>query len=131
MNTNTSTSGWVGWVYFAAVVMIVLGVFQAITGLIMLFNPTVLITTPNNLLFFNASSWAFVHFLIGALIAAAGFAVLNGKVWGRTIGVILAIGSAIANFSFIPTYPLWATVMIAVDFLVIYSLTAHGYELRT
>ena len=59
----------------------------------------------------------------------AGFAVLNGKVWGRTIGVILAVLSALANFAFIPYYPFWSLTIVAVDIFVIWALTAHGRDI--
>ena len=59
----------------------------------------------------------------------AGFAVLTGKVWGRMIGVILAVLSALANFAFIPYYPFWSLTIIAVDVFVIWALTAHGRDI--
>jgi hypothetical protein len=130
MNSRSTTTGWVGWAVFAAVIMITVGIFQAIAGLIALFNPNYVVVAPQNLLFLDLASWGWVHLLMGLVIVGAGFAVLNGQVWGRTIGVIMAILSAVANFVFIPAYPIWSVILIVVDFLVIYALIAHGHELR-
>ena len=60
----------------------------------------------------------------------AGFAVLQGQVWGRTIGIILAALSALANFAFIPYYPFWSMLIIALDVFVIWALTAHGRDIN-
>ena len=94
---------------FAGVMMIMAGGFQSLAGMAALFKDDFYVTTPNYLLEFDTTSWGWIHLLIGLLVLFAGFAVLNGKVWGRTIGVILAVLSALANFAFIPYYPFWST----------------------
>ena len=63
------------------------------------------------------------------VVVLAGFALFSGAVWARTVGVILAVLSAIANFAFIPYYPVWSIVMIAVNITVIWALTAHGRDI--
>ena len=75
------------------------------------------------------TTWGWVHFLLGLLVLFAGYAVMNGKVWGRTIGVLLAILSAVINLAFVPYYPIWSILVITVDILVIYALTVHGRDL--
>jgi hypothetical protein len=62
------------------------------------------------------------------LVLFAGFAVLSGQTRGRTIGIILAALSALANFAFIPYYPVWSLVIIALDVFVIWALAAHGHD---
>jgi hypothetical protein len=46
------------------------------------------------------------------------------------VGITLAVLSAITNFLFIPYYPVWSLLIIAVDVLVIWALAAHGGGLR-
>ena len=48
----------------------------------------------------------------------------------RSLGVILAVVSAVLNIGFLAAYPIWSTIMIAVDILVIWALTVHGGEMR-
>jgi hypothetical protein len=71
-----------------------------------------------------------VHFLVGIAVFLAGLGLLSGNVLARAVAVLLASISVIANFLFIPAYPVWALTIIAIDVFVIYALTAHGGELR-
>ena len=123
-------SGWAtGFIVFAGVMMIVGGGFQSLTGLVAIFEDEFYVRTPDYLFQFDATTWGWIHLLLGLLVLFAGFAVLNGQVWGRTIGVILATLSAFANFLFIPYYPFWSMLIIAVDVFVIWALTAHGRDI--
>ena len=79
------------------------------------------------------SSWLFggwVHLIVGLVMLLAGIGVFSGNFLARTVGVIVAALSLIANFFFIPAYPLWALIVITIDVLVIWALTAHGKEMR-
>ena len=118
-----------GFIMFASVMMIVAGGFQSLAGLAALLKDDFYVTTPNYVLEFDTTSWGWLHLLMGLLVIFAGFAVLNGKVWGRTIGVILAVLSALVNFAFIPYYPFWSITIVAVDVFVIWALTAHGRDI--
>jgi hypothetical protein len=74
--------------------------------------------------------WGWIHLILSAVVLAGGIALLNGKVWGRVVGVILAVVSIVVNAGFLAAYPIWSTIMIAVDILVIWALTVHGHEMR-
>jgi hypothetical protein len=125
------TSGWaVGFILFAGLMMIMSGIFQAFSGLVALFNDNFFVATRDYLYQFDLTTWGWIHLIGGALIALAGWAVLAGQTWGRVIGVILAILSAIANFAFLPYYPLWSLTIIALDVFVIWALVAHGRSAR-
>ena len=118
-----------GFIMFAGVMMIIAGSFQAFAGLVALFENEFYVKTPNYLLELDATRWGWIHLLLGLLVLIAGFAVLNGMVWGRTIGVVLAVLSAFANFAFIPYSPFWSMLIIAVDVFVIWALTVHGRDI--
>ena len=117
-----------GLIVFAAVMMIMAGGFQAFAGLVAIFENEFYVSTRNYMLELDATSWGWIHLLIGLVVLFAGFAVLQGQVWGRTIGVILAVVSALSNFAFIPYYPFWSLTIIALDVFVIWALTAHGRD---
>jgi hypothetical protein len=122
---------WTGLVGFAAFMMMMLGVFQAIEGLAAIFNDEFYAVAPSGLVVnVDYTVWGWVHLLLGIAIFLAGIGVLSGNVMGRTVGVILAGLSALANLVFIEAHPLWSVVIITVDVLVIYSLTVHGRELK-
>ncbi len=130
MSARNQPTGWVGWVYFASLMMMLLGGFQAIAGLVALFKDDFYLVAERGLLVFNYTTWGWIHLLMGVVIFAAGVALLNGAVWARTVGVLLAGLSLFANMAFIDSYPLWSILMIVVDILVIYALTVHGDEVR-
>lgn len=130
MATNNNQTGWVGWVKFAGIFMIVAGLFQGLEGLVALLRRTFYIVTPNHLAVLNFTAWGWIHLTIGVLILAAGLAVLNGSVWGRAVGAFVAILSLLANMAFIAAYPLWSITVMLVDVLVIYALIVHGGEVE-
>jgi hypothetical protein len=122
------SSGAVGLILFASTMMIMAGTFQAIAGLVAIFENEVYVATPNYLFQFDVTTWGWIHLLVGLIVAAAGGAVLSGRVWGRAIGILLAVLSAIANFLFIPYYPFWSLLIITLDVFVIWALSVHGRE---
>jgi hypothetical protein len=124
-------TGWTGWVVFASFMMFLLGAFQAIQGLVALFDDGFYLVTAGNLVVdVNYNVWGTVHLILGVLLLLSGAGVLTGNLAARTVGVILAGLSALANLVFIEAYPFWSIIIITVDVLVIYALTVHGRELK-
>jgi hypothetical protein len=114
---------------FAGFVMILVGSMHAIWGLVAIINDAFYTSVSDYFLKFNVSTWGWIHVLAGIIFVLAGFAVFSGAVWARTIGVIMAMVSAIANFASLPYYPVWAILMIAIDVAVIWALTVHGRDI--
>jgi hypothetical protein len=79
----------------------------------------------------DPSTWGWIHIIVGAAVFLAGFGVFTGDVLARTVGVLVAAVSLIANFLWLPVYPLWSIIVITIDALVIWALTAHGGEMRS
>jgi len=124
--------GWaVGFIVFAAVMMMMAGVFQALAGLVAIFKNEFYVATRNYLFEFDVSAWGWIHLILGVIVALAGFALLSGATWARTVGITLAVLSAIANFLFIPYYPFWSLLIIALDVFVIWALAVHGGKVTT
>jgi hypothetical protein len=125
-------TGWVGWVVFAGIMMAVMGAYQAIVGFVALFDDGYYAVRPNGLVVnVDYTMWGWVHLLLGVVACAAGFGVVAGRTWARAVGIVIASVAAIVNFAFIAANPIWATILITVDVLIIYALAAHGGELRT
>ena len=120
----------VGLILFAAIMMIMVGVFQAIQGLVGIFENEFYVPTRNYLFQFDATTWGWTHLLVGLLVAFAGWGLLSGRTWARVAAITLAVLSAIANFAFIPYYPFWSLLIITLDIFVIWAVAAHGGELR-
>jgi hypothetical protein len=129
-NDPTDVSGWVGWVYFGGLMMVLLGMLHAIAGLVALFEDEVYVSGPNNLWILDYTTWGWIHLVAGLVVLMGGFAVMSGKMWGRVLGILLGVFAAVANFAFIPVYPVWSIVMLTVSVLVVFALVAHGDEAK-
>jgi hypothetical protein len=124
-------TAWAGWVAFAAMMMLLLGCFQAVQGLVAVFDDGFYHVTEGGLVVdVDYTAWGWVHLLLGLLIVAAGAGLLAGNMAARILAVALAGLSAILNLAFIEAKPIWSIIVIALDVLVIYSVTVHGRELR-
>ncbi len=123
-------TGWVGWIAFAGVLLMMAGIFQAIYGLVAIFrNEEVFIVGEQNLpVELDYSAWGWAHLTIGAVLIFTGYALMRGQLWARIVAVVLAVISAIANLLTIGAYPIWTTIIIAIDVLIIYAITVHGSE---
>jgi hypothetical protein len=119
----------VGVTVFAATLMIMIGFLHAMQGLVALFNDTFYVVREDWIFSFDVTTWGWVHLLLGILVAVAGFFLFTGAVWARTVGVVLAVVSVVANFVWLPYYPVWALVIIALDVFVIWALTVHGRDI--
>jgi hypothetical protein len=123
------TSGWaVGWTYFASMMMILIGIFQAIAGLVAIVDDEFFVATRNYVFKFDTTQWGWIHLILGVVVGLAGAYLLTGSVFARTIGVIMAIVSAIAGFAWLPYYPVWGVIFVAIAVSVIWALTAHGRD---
>jgi hypothetical protein len=124
-------SGWVAWVEFAGLMLVLLGGFHVIQGLVAVFRDEVFVVTQQRLvLSFDYTAWGWIHIIAGAALVLVGVGLFSGRPVARILGVAAAFLSALLNVAFLPAYPVWSTMMIAIDVLVIWAITVHGGELR-
>jgi hypothetical protein len=122
-------TGWVAWIYFAAIMMLVVGMIHMLQGLVALFKDEYYVVGESGLLVeVDWTAWGWVHLLGGLLLILAGAGLFAGQMWARVVGVILAVVSIVINFAVFAAYPLWSTLIIAIDVLVIWALVVHGRE---
>lgn len=122
--TGHRVSAWApGLVTFAGAVMIIIGVFHAITGIAAIFEDEFFVVTQNYLFDLDVTAWGWMQLLLGVIVFFAGWGIFSGATWARVTGMVLVTLSAIANFFFIPYYPVWAVLIIALDIAVIWALT--------
>ena len=125
-------TAWVGFVLFAGILLVMVGAFQAIEGLVALFKDEYYVVTRTGLVLnVDYTTWGWTHLIIGLVAIGVGIGVMLGKTWARVTGIVIAAISAFANLTFIAAYPLWCTIVIAMDVLVIYALAVHGREVKT
>src|SRR5215212_4904775 len=122
-------TGWVGMVLFGGIMMVMVGGFQIMQGLVALFRDEYYLVTRNGLVVsIDYTAWGWTHLVLGVVAVATGIGVVVGQMWARVMGIIIALLSALVNIAFMSAYPIWSTIIIAVDVLVIYALVAHGRE---
>lgn len=132
MSTPKETSGWVGWIGFAGFILILNGVFSAVQGLAALIGTDVYyVITSGTLYLFDITTWGWWNLILGVVLVLVGLALLTGARWARVVAVILASLSAVGQLLLLPAQPWWAVIVIAVDILVIYAITAHGREIAS
>jgi len=120
-------SGWaVGGIVFAASILTLIGVFQIIAGLVAVFNDEFFVVTRNYTFDLDVTAWGWIHLIIGVLMVVVGMGLFGRRSWAGVTAIMLAMLSAIMNFFFIPYYPLWSIVVIALDVWVIWALTRPG-----
>ncbi|MDF5754523.1 hypothetical protein [Spongiactinospora sp. TRM90649] len=126
-----TVTGWVGWVWFAGIIMLMVGIFNIITGLYAIVNQSLYVQTPNRLLLFNLAGWGWVHLIFGVLLFATGLALCVGQTWARAVAVVLLVINAITQLIWIALNPWWSLVIIAIDVLALYAIIVHGREAKT
>jgi hypothetical protein len=125
--TGPPVSGWaVGGIAFAATVLTIIGVFQIIAGLTAIFNDDFYVVAQNYTFDLDTSAWGWIHLLLGILLVATGWGLFSRSAWAGVTAIMLASLSAILNFFFIPYYPFWSILVIALDIWVIWALTRPG-----
>jgi hypothetical protein len=119
----------VGFITFAAVMLMVIGIFQALSGLSAIIEDTFYVLTREYAFEFDITAWGWIHLIFGLIVVAAGFYLLRGAAWARIVAIAVAVISAILNIMYIPYYPVSSILIIALCVLVIWALIAHGREL--
>jgi hypothetical protein len=103
-----------------------IGVFQLIAGLVAVLNDEFFVVARNYTFDLDVTAWGWLHLIIGALMVVVGMGLFGRRTWAGVTGIMLAMLSAVMNFFFIPYYPLWSIVVIALDVWVIWALTRPG-----
>jgi hypothetical protein len=112
--------------------LILMGFFQVIEGLVALFRNDYFAVPASGLVVnVDYNTWGWVHLIMGVIAVLVGFGLVTGNTVARVVGVILAVLSAVVNLAFIAAYPVWSTIVIAIDIIIIYAIIVHGRELHT
>ena len=119
----------VGLTVFAATMMILVGVLHAVQGVVAIANDTFYVAGREWIFELDVTTWGWIHLVAGLVVLFAGFFVLAGAVWARAVGVVVVFLSIVLNFAWLPYYPVWSAVIIALDVFVIWALTVHGRDI--
>ena len=122
-------SGWaVGWIMFAAIMMLLIGFFHVMAGLVAIVDDNFYVATKEYVFQFDRTTWGWIHLILGIVVFLAGLSLFKGAIWARTVGVILGVISAVVGFAWLPWYPIWGILIVIIAVSVIWALTIHGRD---
>lgn len=130
--SDVRTTGWIGWAYFAAVMLFIGAAIDLFYGIMAIIGPNTayFVGSGGGVASFNVAAWGWWSLIVGVLMLLAGLFLLQGATWARVVVVIIAAISAVSHVMVLPAQPWWSIIAIALDVLVIYAVTVHGRELR-
>lgn len=112
-----------GWLSFAGIILLVVGVFNLIDGVVALSRHDYYLATTHEILVFNFTAWGWIWLILGIVQLVVGIGVLMERMWARIIGVVLAVLAAIGHILFLRAFPVWSVIVIAMCVLLVYALT--------
>ena len=125
--SDQQVSGWaLGGIAFAGTMMVLIGVFQSLAGLVAIFNDDFYVVARNYTFDLDVTAWGWIHLLIGVGVLATGMGLFARKAWAGVAAIMLCLLSAISNFFFIPYYPIWSLLVIGLSVWVIWAVTRPG-----
>ena len=114
------------WAVFASILLVIAGALDAFWGLAAVLNDEVVtVGGGGGVIVWDITAWGWFHLIIGAILILTAWGVWTMQSWARWTAVVLATLSAILQVGVLTAFPLWALIVIALDVLVIYGLTAR------
>jgi hypothetical protein len=127
---NSTKQAWAGGTSLvAAILLLVVGIVSVLQGISAVADDEIFVKGIEYIYKFDTTTWGWIHIVVGALVLAAGLGLITGAAWARISAVIIASLSIVANFLWIPWYPLWALLIIALDIVVIWAVTTWNPEI--
>ena len=114
-----------GWAAFAGVILFVVGSLNALWGLGGILNSDVVVVGGHGAILADITTWGWVHLILGVVIALTGADLLMVKTTARWAAVFFVAVNAILQIVWFPAAPLWAFLMIILDVVILYELTAR------
>jgi hypothetical protein len=114
-----------GWAAFAGIVLLMVGAFNVIFGLTAIFEDETLTAVGGRVIVWDLTTWGWIHLVFGLVQVLAGLGLFAAREWARWAAIVFAMLNAIGQVAFITVFPLWTLLVITLDLIVIYQLTAR------
>jgi hypothetical protein len=124
MPTERRSLAWSGWIAFAALMLMIIGVLNILEGIVAIVYRQRTVVVADQLYVINLTGWGILVLASGVLLAGAGLGVLSGRTWARVVAIVFTALHAIVQVGWLAAYPLWSLLMLALDVVVLYALTA-------
>ncbi len=114
-----------GWIVFAGVIMLIMGFLDAMWGLAAIINNEVITVGGHGVVVWDITAWGWGHLILGTLVACTGLGLLAGQTWARVLGIFFVSLDLLVQFGTFTLFPLWSIMIIAIDIVILYQLTAR------
>jgi hypothetical protein len=112
-------------VVFASVLLAVAGFFNLIDGIAAVAKSSVYVAGARYVIG-DLRAWGWVVLILGIVQLLAALGVVVGNQVARWFGVGVIGLNLIAQMFFLPGYPFWSLMIIAVDVVALWGLCAYG-----
>ncbi len=112
-------------VTFAAVVLLLTSLMEILQGLAAINDPESFFAGADYTFGFDATAWGWAHLVLGVISAAVAIGIMTRQSWAQVVGMLIAGLAMLTNFAWLPHYPLWAIVIIALNACVIWALSVQ------
>jgi hypothetical protein len=126
--TPTGRAWATGLTVFAAVFMMISGVVTAIQGIVALANSEFYVVGRKYTFQFDVTAWGWILLLLGIAVSTVGVFLYIGQTWARWTALVVVALSMIANFAWVPYYPVWGIIVLSLDGAVMWALTVDTRE---
>jgi hypothetical protein len=124
------SAAWAGWVTFAGIMLLLIGVINVFQGFVALFSDERVVVTARNFVLVNMTSWGWTVLLSGLILIVVGAGLVLGAAWARIVGIVVVGLHAATQVAWLGAYPIWSLLMITLDTLVLFALTVRWAEAR-
>jgi hypothetical protein len=121
---------WAGWIAFAGTMLLVIGAINVFQGTVALVDDERVVPTVDAFIIVDLTSWGWTLVLSGVLMLATGLGLLAAMTWARVTAIIVVGLHAVAQVAWLGAYPIWSLLMIALDTIVLFALTARWSRAR-
>jgi hypothetical protein len=118
-----------GWLFFAFVILVIVGFFNVVLGLTMVAGDNIYVTARDSgtVVIGNVTGWGWVIFILGILEVIAGFGVLARSQAARWFGIVMATLAALGHLPVLfGPKPVYSFLVVIMSILVIYGLAQYG-----
>lgn len=124
MPTKQRSLVWSGWIVFAALMLMIIGVVNVLEGIVAIMFSRRTVVVADRLYVINPTGWGILVLAFGVILLCAGLGVLSARTWARVVAVVVVALHAVVQVDWLAAYPLWSLLMLALDIIVLYALTA-------
>jgi hypothetical protein len=115
---------WRGWATIGAILMMVVGVFQILSGIFGLVNDQWVVLGYTGYFLVDVTGLAVWYIAIGAVLLLGGMYVIRGAAWARVVGVVAASLAIVSQLFMLPVHPIWSILLLALYVLALIGFVA-------